>query len=84
MIAAPTPPARPSLIPSLPAVEKMYVRFAGFLPSVAEFDASLFRLAAAEAAYMDPQSRTLLEQTHLALVDASGRLGRPVPSDAGV
>lgn len=42
------------------------------------------RLTHAEAAFMDPQSRILLEQTHLAIADATLRVGSPVPSDTGV
>ena len=45
---------------------------------------SVCRLAHAEASYMDPQSRILLEQTHLSLIDAGSRIGQPVASDAGV
>jgi hypothetical protein len=33
---------------------------------------------------MDPQSRILLEQTHLSLIDAGSRIGQPVASDAAV
>ena len=42
------------------------------------------RLGNAEASFLDPQSRMLLEQTHLSLIDAGTRLGQPVASDAGV
>lgn len=44
----------------------------------------LIRLAHAEASFMDPQSRILLEQTHLALADAGAAAGQPVPSNSGV
>ena len=65
-------------------MDKMYVRFAGFIPGVDAFDAAMFRLSPAEASFMDPQSRILLEQTHLALTDASGRQGQAVAADTGV
>eukprot|EP00887_Chlorella_sp_A99_P003342 scaffold26.g3342.t1 len=63
---------------------KMAVRFGAFLAAVDFFDAALFRLAPGEAAAMDPQGRVLLEQAHLALTDAAGRLGRRVGHDTGV
>ncbi|PSC67708.1 non-ribosomal peptide [Micractinium conductrix] len=66
------------------AVNKMYVRFAAFLPGVDTFDAALFRLSHGEASVMDPQCRVLLEHTHLSLTDASSRSRQPVPLDTGV
>lgn len=42
------------------------------------------RLSHAEASCMDPQSRILLEQSHLALVHAAGRRGTAVPVHTGV
>lgn len=42
------------------------------------------RLSHAEASCMDPQSRILLEQAHLALVDAGARRGAAVPAHTGV
>ncbi|PSC74792.1 Polyketide synthase [Micractinium conductrix] len=66
------------------AVNKMYVRFAAFLPGVDTFDAALFRLSHVEASLMDPQCRVLLEHTHLSLADASSRSRQPMPLDSGV
>ncbi len=40
-----------------------YVRFGYFVDAVDLFDAAAFRLAASEAAAMDPQTRICLEQT---------------------
>lgn len=62
----------------------MYVRFAAFIPGVENFDAPLFRIPPAEATYMDPQGRMLLEQTHLALQNAERGTGAPIPNDTGV
>ena len=42
------------------------------------------RLSPAEASFMDPQSRILLEQTHLALLGAGSRREAAVPADTGV
>lgn len=53
----------------------MYVQLGVFLDGVEEFDPAAFRLAAAEAMAMDPQSRLLLEQTTLALEDAKPAVG---------
>lgn len=71
-------------VPVLFAVEKMYVRFAAFIPDVDAFDSEIFRLSPSEASCMDPQGRHLLEQTHLALMDASGRIGHHPGPDTGV
>jgi len=63
----------------------MYVRFAAFIPGVENFDAPLFRIPPAEATYMDPQGRILLEQTHLALQNAEfGSSETAIPTDTGV
>ena len=49
-------------------VQTNALRFAALLPGgVARFDASAFRLGAAEAAALDPQQRLLLEQVAGAL-----------------
>lgn len=57
------------------AIERMYVRFAAFLPEIECFDASLFRISPAEAAVMDPQGRLLLEQMRQAVSDVGLRQG---------
>lgn len=62
----------------------MYVRFAAFIPGVENFDAPLFRIAPAEATYMDPQGRMLLEQTHLAFKNAEFSSKSAIPTDTGV
>jgi acyl transferase domain-containing protein/NADPH:quinone reductase-like Zn-dependent oxidoreductase/acyl carrier protein/NAD(P)-dependent dehydrogenase (short-subunit alcohol dehydrogenase family) len=62
----------------------MYVRFAAFIPGVENFDAPLFRIPPAEATYMDPQGRMLLEQTHLALQNAEFSTKTTIPNDTGV
>jgi acyl transferase domain-containing protein len=41
-----------------------------FLEGLDEFDPGLFRMPPNEAMALDPQSRMLLEQTHLALTQA--------------
>ena len=45
-------------------------RWGGFLTDLELFDASLFRISAAEANVMDPQQRLILENTYLAFGDA--------------
>ncbi|KAK9803996.1 hypothetical protein WJX72_011444 [[Myrmecia] bisecta] len=66
------------------AVDKMYARFAGFVAGVDQFDAAAFRLSNSESALMDPQGRILLEQTCLALQDASARLDQATEAATGV
>ena len=53
------------------AAGKMYVRAAGLLDNVTDFDFGFFGISRAEAATMDPQQRLLLEVTWAALEDAS-------------
>lgn len=50
----------------------MFCRFGGFCEGIDKFDAEMFRFAPAEAAATDPAQRQLMEQTALALSDASG------------
>lgn len=45
-----------------PPPTRRYVRLGGFMDNVDAFDPGLFRLAAAEALALDPQTRVLLEQ----------------------
>lgn len=49
---------------------KMYVRRAGFLDNVRDFEPQFFGISPREAAYMDPQQRLLLETTWEAFEDA--------------
>jgi hybrid polyketide synthase/nonribosomal peptide synthetase FtdB len=49
---------------------KMYIRRAGFLENVREFEPQFFGISPREAAYMDPQQRLLLETTWEAFEDA--------------
>ncbi len=46
---------------------KMYTRYGGFLPNMADFDAEFFGISPREALRMDPQQRLLLEVTWEAL-----------------
>ncbi|MEU4620090.1 SDR family NAD(P)-dependent oxidoreductase [Actinoplanes sp. NPDC023801] len=56
----------------------------GFLPEVADFDASFFRISTEEAEQMDPQQRMLLETTVEALEDAAELPARLRGSATGV
>lgn len=49
---------------------KMYVRRAGFLEKVREFEPQFFGISPRESSYMDPQQRLLLETTWEAFEDA--------------
>ena len=49
---------------------KMYTREGGFLRDIADFDADFFNVSAAEACWIDPQHRMLLENSYRALEDA--------------
>ena len=58
-------------------------RFGGFCSNVHHFDSSLFRLAGAEAAALDPQQRILLEETFSAMHDAESNMLAAIESSAG-
>jgi acyl transferase domain-containing protein len=73
----------PNFDPS-PVVRGMnvYMRFGAFCSGVDSFDASLFKVAANEAALMDPQQRMLMEQMAMAWADASGGIHAPLGGTA--
>ncbi|MEU9802543.1 amino acid adenylation domain-containing protein, partial [Streptomyces sp. NPDC051000] len=54
----------------------VYLRRAGFVQGLADFDPGFFRLSPAEAAWIDPQQRHLVQSAWRALEDA-GLAGRP-------
>ncbi|MCX5071918.1 amino acid adenylation domain-containing protein [Streptomyces sp. NBC_00513] len=54
----------------------VYLRRAGFVQGLAEFDPGFFRLSPAEAAWIDPQQRHLVQSAWRALEDA-GLAGKP-------
>ncbi|MEN8652179.1 amino acid adenylation domain-containing protein [Streptomyces sp. 21So2-11] len=54
----------------------VYLRRAGFVQGLTEFDAGFFRLSPAEAEWIDPQQRHLIQSAWRALEDA-GLAGKP-------
>ncbi|MFJ5807561.1 amino acid adenylation domain-containing protein, partial [Streptomyces sp. NPDC093093] len=54
----------------------VYLRRAGFVQGLADFDPGFFRLSPAEAAWIDPQQRHLVQSAWRALEDA-GLAGKP-------
>ncbi|PBO19053.1 hypothetical protein CLM83_08685, partial [Streptomyces albidoflavus] len=60
----------------------VYLRKAGFVDGLTDFDAGFFRLSPAEAQWIDPQQRHLVQSAWRALEDA-GLAGR-VPASTGV
>ncbi|MFD4301743.1 amino acid adenylation domain-containing protein [Streptomyces albidoflavus] len=60
----------------------VYLRKAGFVDGLTDFDAGFFRLSPAEAQWIDPQQRHLAQSAWRALEDA-GLAGR-VPASTGV
>ncbi|TXS12286.1 polyketide synthase, partial [Streptomyces sp. adm13(2018)] len=57
----------------------VYLRRAGFVDGLTDFDPGFFRLSPAEAEWIDPQQRHLVQSAWRALEDA-GLAGRPQPS----
>ncbi|CAL9555296.1 amino acid adenylation domain-containing protein [Streptomyces sp. enrichment culture] len=57
----------------------VYLRRAGFVEGLTDFDPGFFRLSPAEAEWIDPQQRHLVQSAWRALEDA-GLAGRPQPS----
>ncbi|WP_138907661.1 amino acid adenylation domain-containing protein, partial [Streptomyces chryseus] len=57
----------------------VYLRRAGFIDGLTDFDAGFFRLSPAEAEWIDPQQRHLVQSAWRALEDA-GLAGQPQPS----
>ena len=47
------------------------------------FDEKMFKLTPVEASAMDPQQRILLEETQLALCDASNNIGVQISKSTG-
>ncbi|MET4926552.1 amino acid adenylation domain-containing protein, partial [Streptomyces sp. PSRA5] len=60
----------------------VYLRRAGFIEGLTDFDAGFFRLSPAEAEWIDPQQRHLVQSAWRALED-SGQAGR-APRSTGV
>jgi hypothetical protein len=56
--------------PTLDDAVKQRMKYGGFVDDLELFDASFFRISAAEASAMDPQQRLLLEYAYLAFHDA--------------
>ncbi|OLM31354.1 Malonyl CoA-acyl carrier protein transacylase [Pseudonocardia sp. Ae717_Ps2] len=61
----------------------VYLRRAGFVDDLEGFDASFFRVAPADAGWMDPQQRHLIQSAWRALEDA-GLSGRTADTTVGV
>lgn len=82
------PDDRPGLAavydPEIGLPGRSYVRQAGFLDQVAEFDADFFGISQREAEALDPQQRMLLETTWEALERAGIAARRQDRIDAGV
>ncbi len=67
-----------------PAAGKMYTREGGFLDRIGDFDADFFGISAAEACWIDPQHRLLMEVSWEALEDAGIVPNQPGGSNVGV
>ena len=70
--------------PSWSEEVKSRMHWGGFVKDLELFDASLFRISAAEANAMDPQQRLVLENSHLAFLDAGCKKEGLVGTNCGV